>query len=153
MNEKFYKKYKGIDKCHEKWKDIIVSGRPIEGPMGRAWTIPMGRDYKGELKVPMTTLSNYPVQGTGADVMMMARIMAYKRIKRAKIDCKFRSTVHDSIVVDCHTKDMLHLKAIFEQVFFDLPAEIKKVFSYNWVVPMACECKYGPNMKEMKGFK
>jgi len=113
----------------------------------------MGRDYKGELKVPMTTLSNYPVQGTGADVMMLARIMAYKRIKKTGIDCIFRSTVHDSIVVDCHTKDMLRLKEIFEQVFADLPMEIKKIFGYDWVVPMACECKWGPNMKEMHKFK
>lgn len=153
MNEKFYKKYKGIDECHSKWKDIVVAGRPIEGPLGRSWTIPMGRDYKGELKVPWTTLSNYPVQGTGADVMMMARIMAYKRIKQAKIDCLFRSTVHDSIVLDCYKKDLLRLKEIFEQVFADLPKEIKKVFGYDWLVPMACECKYGLNMKEMKGFK
>lgn len=153
MNEKFYKKYKGIDECHSKWKDVVVSGRPLEGPMGRSWTIPMGRDYKGELKVPMTQLVNFPVQGTGADVMMMARIMAYKRIKQAKIDCLFRSTVHDSIVLDCYVKDLQKLKEIFEQVFADLPKEIYKIFGYEWVVPMACECKYGINMKEMKGFK
>ena len=152
MNEKFYKKYKGIDECHSKWKDIIVSGRPIEGPMGRSWTIPMGRDYKGELKVPMTQLVNFPVQGTGADVMMMARIMAYKRIKQAKIDCLFRSTVHDSIVLDCYVKDLQKLKEIFEQVFADLPKEIYKIFGYEWVVPMACECKYGINMKQMEKF-
>lgn len=152
MNEKFYKKYKGIDECHSKWKDIIVSGRPIEGPMGRSWTIPMGRDYKGELKVPMTQLVNFPVQGTGADVMMMARIMAYKRIKQAKIDCLFRSTVHDSIVLDCYIKDLQKLKEIFEQVFADLPKEIYKIFGYEWVVPMACECKYGINMKDMHKF-
>lgn len=152
MNEKFYKKYKGIDECHSKWKDIIVAGKPLQGPMGRSWTIPMGRDYKGELKVPWTTLSNYPVQGTGADVMMMARIMAYKRIKQAKIDCLFRSTVHDSIVLDCYVKDLQKLKEIFEQVFADLPKEIKKIFGYEWIVPMACECKYGINMKDMHKF-
>jgi DNA polymerase-1 len=152
-NEQFYAKYKGIDKCHDKWKDIVVAGKPLHGPLGRSWYIPMGRDYKGELKVPLTTLSNYPVQGTGADVMMLARIMAYKRIKAACIPCLFRSTVHDSIVLDCRIKDLQRLKEIFEQVFTDLPAEIKKIFGYDWVVPMACECKYGPNMKEMSKFK
>lgn len=85
--------------------------------------------------------------------MMLARIMAYKRIKKAGIDCLFRSTVHDSIVLDCHLKDLQRLKEIFEQVFADLPAEIKKIFGYDWVVPMACECKFGPNMKEMHKFK
>ncbi len=150
MNEKFYAKYKGIDKCHDRWKDIVVSGRPIEGPLGRSWTIPMGRDYKGELKVPLTTLSNYPVQGTGADVMMLARIMAYKRIKKEKIPCDFRSTVHDSICVDAQSCYAQPLTNLFAQVFDDLPKEIHKVFGYNWIVPMTCETKGGPNMKDQK---
>jgi len=152
MNEKFYKKYKGIDKCHEKWKDIVVSGRSIEGPMGRSWSIPMGRDYKGELKVPMTQLVNFPVQGTGADVMMMARIMAKKRIQRANIACDFISTVHDSIVVDTRKQHLEAIREIFTSVFDDLPSRINSVFGYSWTVPMACESKFGPDMKNMQKF-
>lgn len=147
MNEKFYAKYQGIDKCHTRWKDTIVAGRPLEGPMGRSWTIPMGRDYKGELRVPWTTLSNYPVQGTGADVMMMARIMAHKRIKKAEIPCVWRSTVHDSLCLDTEEKYAQQLTNIFAQVFDDLPKVIKQTFNYDWVVPMSCETKGGPNMK------
>ena len=149
-NEAFYKKYHGIAAYHKSNAAIVVAGRSIEGPLGRSWTIPMGRDYKGELKVPMTQLANYPTQGTGADVMMMARIMAYKRIKRAGIDCKFRSTVHDSICVDAHSKDAQQLTNLFAQVFDDLPQEIHKVFGYDWIVPMTCETKGGPNMKDQK---
>jgi DNA polymerase I-like protein with 3'-5' exonuclease and polymerase domains len=82
MNEKFFVKYKGINTCHQKWKDMVIEGKPIISPLGRSWTISMKRDYKGELKIPWTTLTNYPVQGTGADIMMLVRIMAYKRIKK-----------------------------------------------------------------------
>ena len=149
VNEKFYKKYAGLDKCHNAWKDIVVSGRPIEGPLGRSWDIDLGRDTWGNLKIPWTTLSNYPVQGTGADVMTIARISAYNRIKKLGIECKFVSTVHDSIVLDSPTKNLQQLTDIFHQVFDDIPKNIKKLFGYEWVVPMSCEAKFGPNMKDV----
>jgi DNA polymerase I-like protein with 3'-5' exonuclease and polymerase domains len=34
-----------------------------------------------------------------------------------------------------------------------IPKNIKTIFGYDWKVPMACESKYGPNMKEMQKFK
>jgi DNA polymerase I-like protein with 3'-5' exonuclease and polymerase domains len=147
MNEKFYAKYHGLDKKHKEWMQIVSSGRPIEGPMGRSWSIPMGRDYRGELKLPINALTNYPVQGTGADVMMIARISAYKRIKKAELPCDFISTVHDSICVDVRKEYVQPITNIFSQVFDDLPKNIRTVFGYDWKVPMACECKFGPNMK------
>ena len=150
MNEKFYAKYHGLDAQHKTWSQLVASGKPIIGPLGRQWTIPMGRDYRGELKLPINALTNYPVQGTGADIMTIARISAYKRIKKAGIPCDFISTVHDSIVVDTHIRFLEPLAEIFDEVFRDIPKNIKHIFGYDWVVPMACESKYGPNMKDMK---
>jgi DNA polymerase-1 len=153
LNEKFYTKYHGLNDVHNKWKDLVVAGKPIEGPLGRSWTIGMKRDFRGELKIPWTTLSNYPVQGTGADVMMIARISAHKRIKAAKIPCDWISTVHDSIVVDCEQQYVQAIVDIFHSVFDDLNKNIKSAFGYTWVVPMECECKQGMNMKSMVKIK
>lgn len=147
VNEKFYRKYDGIDKCHKAWAQDVMAGRPLEGPLGRSWFIEMGRDRHGELKLPWTTLTNYAVQGTAADVMMIARISAYNRIKKLNIPCKWVSTVHDSIVLDCKTKYLQQLVDVFHQVFADLPQNIWKLFRYEWVVPMACEAKFGQDMK------
>lgn len=82
--------------------------------------------------------------------MMLARIMAKKRIQNANIPCDFISTVHDSIVVDCRESSLSRLQEIFRQVFEDLPSRIHSIFGYNWTVPMACESKYGPDMKNMQ---
>lgn len=150
VNEKFFKKYWELDNKHKEWADTVVHGKPLVGPLGRSWTIPMRRNDRGELKIPWTTLTNYPVQGTGADVMMIARISLYRRVKALGIDCKFRSTVHDSILIDCHTKDLQQLVDLAYQVFDDLQLNIKKIYGYEWVVPMTCECKFGPNMKDMQ---
>jgi DNA polymerase-1 len=153
LNEKFYAKYSNLDKTHHRWKDMVMSGKPIVGPLGREWSINIGRDYKGELKVPWTTLSNYPIQGTGADVMMLARLSANRRIKEAGIEARLISTVHDSIVWDTTEKYLEPIRDICDGVFRDIPANIKKLFNYDWETPMACESKYGPNMKDMKKFQ
>jgi DNA polymerase I-like protein with 3'-5' exonuclease and polymerase domains len=82
VNEKFYSKYSGLDRCHKQWANLVVNGKPIQGPLGRYWPISMGRGNNGELKIPWTVLTNYPVQGTGADVMMIARISFANRLRK-----------------------------------------------------------------------
>ena len=148
MKEKFYGKYVELDKTHHRWKDIVMSGKPIVSPLGREWLITIHRDHTGELKIPWTTLSNYPVQGTGADVMMLARLSANKRIRDAGIDARLISTVHDSIVWDTHEKHLEAIRDICDGVFKDLPTNIQKLFGYKWVTPMACESKAGHCMKD-----
>lgn len=148
MNEMFYKKYHGLDKWHYDMKDVVMSGKPIEGPLGRSWSIDIGRDRFGELKIPWTLLSNLPVQGTGADLMMMVRIMSKKRIDKYKIPAIWRSTVHDNVVLDTESKYIKPLDEIYQDVFRDLPNAVKNTFGYEWIVPMTCESKYGPNMKD-----
>lgn len=149
INEKFFKKYHGIDKQHKVWTDLVMNGKPIVGPLGRSWTIQIQRDYKNELKVPLSQLTNLPVQGTGADLMVLVRISFRKRLKALGIPCKLISTVHDSLVVDVAEEYLQQVADLFYQVFDDLQANIKRVFGYDWKTPMAAECKYGPNMRDM----
>lgn len=150
VGEQFYKKYYGLDKQHKVWADIVMSGRPIEGPLGRFWPIELGRDRKGDLRIPWTILSNYPVQGTSADVMTIARISFWNRIRKLGVPILLVSSVHDSIVVDCSKEYMELVSQTFTEVFRDIPANIKKIFGYTWTVPLACEVKWGVNMKDME---
>lgn len=147
VNEKFYKKYADLDKTHHRWADLVIQAKPIVGPLGREWAIPIKYEQGRDFKIPWTILSNHPVQGTGADIMAIARVSAFNRIKKLGIVCKFISTVHDSIVVDCYTKDIQTIANVFYEVFDDLQKNILKLFNYEWQTPLACECKYGPDMK------
>lgn len=149
INEKFYSKYNGLDGWHKSLANIVMEGKPIVGVLGRQWTINIPRDKYGNLKCPWTTLTNYPVQGTGADVMKLARIMFYKRIKARNIPCDFITTVHDSICVDAESKWLPEIAAVFHEVFADLPNQIFKIFGYIWTVPLECEIKRGVNLKNM----
>lgn len=155
VNEKFYAKYHGLDRKHKEWADCVVRGQPIVGPFGREWFLPM-KQGRGGLEIPWTTLTNYPVQGTGADLMMLARISFKNRLGRSTMhgDVKFISTVHDSIVLDVEDeRDIQFLVNLFHQVFDDLPINIKRLFGVAWNVPMDCECKVGVNMLAMEKVK
>lgn len=149
VNEKFYKKYYGLDKQHKVWADQVIRGLPIIGPLGRFWPIEMG-EYNGEMKIPWTILTNYPVQGTGADVMMIARISFATRLRKKSwaSQVKLVSTVHDSIVIDAPKELLQEICILFHEVFRDLPANIEKVFGYKWQVPLSCEVKAGMCMKD-----
>lgn len=149
VGEKFYKKYAGINAKHHEWKDMVVSGQSISGPSGRQWLVELGRDWKGDVKIPWTVLTNYPVQGTGADVMMLARISFARRLKALGVPALMVSTVHDSIVVDVETKYIQSIVNLFYEVFDDLVENIRKVFKYDWVCPLACEVKVGMDMLNM----
>lgn len=152
INEQFYKKYHGIDKYHKQCADQVIKGQPLVSPFGREWLIEMKRDKNGELKIPWTILSNYPTQGTGADVMMVARVSFARRLRTLKLhgSVLMISTVHDSIVLDVEDeRDYQTLVNLFHQVFDDLPANFRKLFGYEWIVPLTCECKMGMDMKNV----
>lgn len=150
-NQKFYEKYKGLDKKHNEWAKLVASGSPITGPTGRFWPIPMGRDAKGNMKLPMTVLSNFPVQGTAADIMSIARVSFFNRLKALGLEkvVLMASSVHDSIVVDCPSKYKDQIAQLFHAVFADLPKNMLKLFGYVWEVPLECEVKAGMDMKNM----
>lgn len=156
---KFYGKYQGIDRVHNHWRDLVMSGRSIVGPLGREWTVePKINRRTGAREIPWTTLTNYPVQGTGADIMMLARISFARRLELLKSKLHgvviLVSTVHDSIVVDCSDdRDIHNVVNLFHQVFDDIPTNIRKLFGYNWTLPMDCECKVGKDMKNMEKVK
>lgn len=150
VGEKFYAKYKGIDECHKAWAELVVAGIPLEGPTGRQWTIEMTRGPKGDLRIPWTKLTNYPVQGTGADVMMIARISFWRRLKASGIPALLVSTVHDSIVVDVEDRYVQAVVQLMYEVFDDLVMNLNRTFKCNWNVPLAGEVKVGMNMLDMK---
>jgi DNA polymerase I-like protein with 3'-5' exonuclease and polymerase domains len=150
IGRKFFDKYDGIGKTHLAWSESVVRGEPIVGPFGREWHIELGRDNRGEIKIPWTVLTNYPVQGTGADVMMIARISFARRLKTMGIPALLISTVHDSIVVDTESQYVQDVVNLFYQVFDNLVDNLNRMFKINWRTPLNCEVKIGMNMLDTK---
>lgn len=147
VNKLFYEKYFTIDECHNKWKELVFNGQPIVGPLGREWSINPFNKYG---KINWTVFTNYPVQGTGADVMALARVSFFRRLQKLNLkEILLISSVHDSIVVDAPACHLDLVAKLFFEVFADLQVNIYKLFQYEWKTPLTCEVKYGMNMKEM----
>lgn len=142
INQKFYRKYAGIDRCHRKWAQLVAEGQPIISPLGREWLISRNPDGS----IPWTVLTNYPVQGTGHDLMSIARVSLRRRLGGDYLI----STVHDSIVVDCPTKEVDKVEKTMYNVFDDLPENVRRLWNVDLPCAFPCEVKIGRNLRDME---
>lgn len=141
--DKFYGKYTGILKWHQWLIEEVMKTGYIEIPTGRVF-----RFKKLENKWPRTQILNYPVQGFGADLMVLTRILLWQRLREYS-EIKFVSTVHDSILMDVPSKFVdVAASAFFEQVK-EVPSEFEKIFGIPFDLPMKVEVTYGPTWGNM----
>lgn len=151
-----YNKYKGL----ARWHKGLVEQVTLKG----GYTIPSGREYtfkpemkRGEMKWPRTMILNYAVQGYAADLVMIARVSAWRRMKeqREKGEVIFFNSVHDDIEVDCCNDSTLlyFASTTLEQVFADVPANVEKIYGYKMKVPLAGEVSFGLNLGDMQEFQ
>lgn len=148
--DKFYSKYKGIKLWHESLvREAVERGKVIS---------PTGREYRFEKKYDGTykdtQIKNYIVQGTGADIMALARVSFFNRLKKLGYeDCLLVNTVHDSIVLDCLPEYLDEIGGMFHSVFEDIPKNFEKIFGTPYNVPMTCEVLYGNDWENMTEYK
>lgn len=147
----YYDKYRGIKEWHKRLVKEAVEKGKIISPTGREYRF---EKYNGSIKD--TQVKNYIVQGTGADLMALARVSFYNRVKRAELkECLLVNTVHDSIVVDINQKvcDNKVVARIMHEVFDDLPKNFEKLFLTPFNVPMECEVLMGDDWENMVEIK
>lgn len=149
--DRYYAKYYGI----AEWHKLIVE----EAQINRRLTIPSGRffpidpDFSKRNPWPLTIIKNYPVQGFGADLVMLARIRARRLIRDSGLEAKLISTIHDSIVVDTPSKNVYNISKILKQSIEEVPQLCKRTFNYDFKLPMTCEIQAGPNKLQMEEIK
>lgn len=147
--DKFYSKYKGLAKWHNKIiQEVTLTGKLI-APTNRIYTFE--KTSRGDF--PVTQIKNFIVQGLGADIMAIARVSFHKRFMASGINGIQVNTVHDSIVVDCEDSETMKVAKLFHEVFDDLPKNFERVFKIPFDLPLRCEVSAGPNMKETEEIK
>jgi DNA polymerase-1 len=147
--DEYYAKYQGIRKWHNELINHAKLHGYLEIPSGRRY--PIKPDYTRRFEPwPLTIIKNYPVQGFGADLVMLARLEAAKRIRSAGLLSLLISTIHDSIVADCPEKEVQQVGRILNDAVESVPKLCRQVFGYDFSLPMTAEVQYGPNKKDMK---
>lgn len=145
---KFYSKYIGIKKWHDSIIKLAVDTGQLITPTGRVLVFKSQKDYRGELRWPITQIKNYPVQSLGADIMSLARVSFQRRFMASNVKGVIVNTIHDSIVTDCHESELEKVTMLFHEVFKDLPANFEKIFGIKFNLPLICEVSSGNNMAE-----
>jgi DNA polymerase I-like protein with 3'-5' exonuclease and polymerase domains len=150
--DRYYIKYKDIHKTHLAYIRTATTTGKIVSPFGREYTFEP-KNKRGELVWSESDIVNWPNQGLGADIMAVARVACYQRLKRARLQSKLISTVHDSIVADCPDNEIQDVASLFDSVFRDLPRLVSQAYDVNFNVPMVGEVSYGPNMLDLTEIK
>lgn len=147
--DEYYTKYRGIKKWHELIVDTVKRQGYLEIPSGRFYPFePVKKGY--EYKWPITQIKNYPVQGFGADLVMLARIEAKRLIRELGITADFIQTVHDSIVVDCPSDNVDQVAQCLKQAVEAVPQLCYEQFGYEFGLPLTCEIQVGKNKLDMR---
>ena len=154
--DEYYKKYSGVSGWHDSLVRQAINTGKLVMPTGRCYTFP-SKDVIQRQWFWRPKILNYPVQGTGADLVAIGRVTAFKRIK-AKYGEKvlFISTVHDSIDLDLLDKseELVYNVCIdLEKAINDIPENFYRLFKQVLDVPVDVEIKFGPNLGELTEWK
>ena len=151
--DRFYEKYSGIQRQHASWVREAISTGSLVMPTGRFFKFEPYPNKYGGMEWPRTQILNYPVQGTGHDLVTIARVSLARRINDHPIlslCTKFISTVHDSIVLDVNFNSydgrMVELVNVVRSVFNDIPDNFERLFKVKFNLPIQAEISYGNNL-------
>lgn len=85
---------------------------------------------------------NTPVQGTAADLIKIAMINVYRRLKEEKLDAKLILQVHDELILESSVEDSQRAAELLKD-------EMQKV--YDMKVPLAVDVHIGFSWYDAKG--
>lgn len=84
---------------------------------------------------------NTPIQGTAADIMKIAMIDVYNKLKEENLDAKIILQVHDELMIECKKEDKEKVKTILKNCMENaitllIPLKVETSEADNWY-----ECK------------
>lgn len=80
---------------------------------------------------------NMPIQGAAADIMKIAMIAVWQKLKDENLDAKIVLQVHDELIIDCaadiapHVKELL-IDTMEHAVKLDVPLKVEADIAYSW---------------------
>jgi len=131
IRRKFFKTFKAFKRWHEEVKEKLKKEGEVSGA-----TL-LGRPYKA---TTFTDAVNYPVQGTGADLLKLAVLVFEAELKREELTAKVVNLVHDEIVVECGREEAEKVRELLElamkkagrMILKKVPVEAESVINERW---------------------
>ena len=137
--DSYFISYPGIKKYIENQVSFARENGFVETLIGR-------RRYLRDINSPNRVVRghaernavNAPIQGTAADIMKLAMVGVYDRMKREGFRSKMIIQVHDELVIDTLKSELEELRVLvieeMENAFrLDVPLEVDSGFGTNWL--------------------
>ncbi|MFN3946491.1 MAG: bifunctional 3'-5' exonuclease/DNA polymerase [Aquificaceae bacterium] len=131
IRESFFEYYTSFKEWHEKVKKELKDFKETRG-----YTL-LGRQYTAHT---FPDGVNYPIQGTGADLLKLSVLMFDAELKKRGIRAHVINLVHDEIVVECDQRDAEKVKEILQKAMLNagrivlkrVPVEVEVVINKRW---------------------
>ena len=140
--EEYLEEYAGINKYMENVTEEAKEKGYVETLFHRRRYIPelKSKNYMVR-QFGMRAAMNTPIQGTAADIMKIAMINVYNRLRKEKLESKIVLQVHDEMMIEAPINEAEEVKKIikFEMenaVKLDVPLIAEVSEAKNWY-----ECK------------
>ena len=98
-------------------------------------------------------LKNYPVQGTGGEVVQMILGKLWRHFVANDNYgglALLVNTVHDCVWTDNHKSVSKEVHADIKRIMENVPQYMKEIYDMDVTVPFPVEVECGPNMLELK---
>ena len=140
----FYEKYKGLRAWQLRNEKLVNKNHFLRNVSGRFLTFKYNTDEdEGPIGYNLNSICNYPVQSISADLMFLAMVTVWRRVKALNLRSKLRLQVHDSLVWDCPKEEVFIVSKICTDVFENLPPLSKAYFGWEIEVPLTSEVAIG----------
>jgi DNA polymerase-1 len=132
FRKKFFKFFHSFKEWHDGVKKELREKGEVRGA-----TL-LGRPYRAST---FTDAVNYPIQGTGADLLKLAVLMFDVEIRRKGLEAKLVNLIHDEIVVECPEEVAEEVKTTLENamvqaghiVLKHVPVEAEAAVNKRWI--------------------
>lgn len=136
--EQYLEKYSGIDKF---MKDIVEQAKKdgfVETLFHRRRMIPelssnnfMVRQFGARVAM------NTPIQGTAADIMKIAMVSMYNKLKESNYDAKIILQVHDELMIECKKEEAEDVAKMLTEcmesaIKMSIPLKVEAEIADNW---------------------
>lgn len=136
---------KNYSKVHEYMNQIVKEGKE----KGYVETILHRRRYLPELKSKNYMVRSFgeriamntPIQGSAADIIKVAMINMYNKLKSEKLKSRLILQVHDELIIEAHVDEVERVKKMLQEV-------MEEAITLN--VPLKVDIKVGKSWYETK---
>lgn len=141
----FKAKYQGISDTQESWVREVLDTKALRTEWGLIYYWPDVRVEKSGYVKHTTSIYNYPVQAFAtAEIIPIALVCAWHRIKSAGLRMFLVNTVHDSIIAELPPEEVEIWHELSKQALIhDVYHIIYKLYRINIAVPLGAGVMVG----------